>query len=1339
MVSTALAIQVRDMFGAWSRLSLALPLQSDHEFVLKAPLGNPFYLWPRTLLSYPIDSDAQIATGTHRLLCVETKEPVAFQISKTTGNSELLFFSDLPLGGMRTYRLEPSTSSPSGIARTQVKVSSAGQIVTIDAGPIQIRIPGSQTVTGDAPGPILGLCRGGEWSGISKLKVPSHAVISIRTEQLEDGPLRSTHRMTYAFAGGGKYVATVQCCVGVDFVRLSEDMEAIPEGALGEFDFTWNGCRFDYRQSPNHPWPDNFSRKPMPKYSDYPWEAIAPARMDTQSGVAAGVSSTGKMPFSLRLFDPWGDVAAASFANFWGNTSSDAAAIFIDHAEQWRDHEYAIWHSSAKIAVEFVYSQDTLHFVWKIARGTRSSCVSFYDHAKDIETMSRLEQDYQPGRRGKGAPLRTGLFPTSYALQVQNWHGTLNLDKCKDWLLSYAPTAELPKPLFTFSRWKNAREYYETLTRSDFVSQLAISGVRQNHGFGPTSSRQIMGDWVPGYQIFQSQFTPAEREHVQTILLLMAYVHADEDYMPMQRMLAGHPNFLSDVKSTPPGMAFLFPEHPSADVWADEWEAYLRLNTRYHTRPAVEAWNARGGRWTENLGTYVWAALRPASRASFLLKCRDGHERFASPQLISLGDWLVNALSAPFDGESPATMKIIAEESATNNGAKRHYWGIVSPSDGPRRLHPPIGAHSERRKTPRTMWYIGSSLMNYSPLTAEHLMWAARPTDQDMEATVDPVESYDVMFAQPDNRGTNPHLRTAKYTGYGITLRAAVDTPQELSIHLMQIDEGPNYRWGNPNGIIYFYANGKGYSHNGTEDAGDRVDQDTDFNTNFGVWKDGAFRSIGKNVLSRPLYDLEIAQFAEIVPSEGANASSWPEYVSRSIMLAGDDYFIVHDRVYNPEINHRFSWFVRKGDDFPEISLLTSSRAREDDRFTSVETETTSGKWADGSGDSIVLVTHKKGIHAEAASFGGRIMLADGSDLVLAAPTPIEFNDGKNSFSGTSGIIRNRNGGWEIALFHGTHISAVGFSITTHDTNLGISARISNEGAVSGHFFAPSSSEIVLDLPAHWEKLNLYIDGSPATASRDAGRLNTQLPAGAHRWELTTTLPMPLAPSIYKTVYRNAGADIHGIPVASASSYTLEVSSDDAKTWKEMGVARKPAFPLAGLTNGSKYHVRITAKNTDRTSDPGPEYPLYITHNPPPAPDGLRITLSAGIADISWGEVLGVAEYRLYRKKKGDSQFRIAYNGYATSWKDVDPAILPPAVSPLGLASTTKAATPLCEYYVTASNHNGESRSSRSVNTDPASWRNWNPTGGEPFRRTVERSEGTLPNDGVGRYYPEMS
>ena len=481
-------------------------------------------------------------------------------------------------------------------------------------------------------------------------------------------------------------------------------------------------------------------------------------------------------------------------------------------------------------------------------------------------------------------------------------------------------------------------------------------------------------------------------------------------------------------------------------------------------------------------------------------------------------------------------LKRMEAKIALNPDFARAYWGIVRPSEGPRRVFPPLGAHSEGRKTPRSMWYMGAAMRNYSPLVAEHLMWAARPTDQDMEVPLTAPDPYAVMYQQPDNYGTNPHLRTAKYTGYGITLRAEVDTPHELSVHLIQVDDGPNYRWGIAGeggcGVIYFYANGKGYSHNAREDVGDRAVEDTDLATNFGVWKDGVFRSVGRNVLSRPHYDLRFAQFAEIVPRQGPAAYSWPEYVSRSVMLAGDDYFLVHDKVSDPQVKHRFSWFVSKGDEFPHITMLTGPQRREIGLGTSVETEATSGRWIDGAGDSLAVVTYKEGIQGQVAPFGGRVTLPGGSDLLFASQKTIQFHEIDSSFRGTSGIIRKSQHLIEMALFHGTHIAAAGLSFDTPDGDLGISARITTSvaaGVAEGYFFAPSVSTVEIGLPSNAERMTLYIDGTHVSSARD-GRIAAALPPGAHRWELTAGLPVPLPPLVEWTEYMSGGVIVHGVP-----------------------------------------------------------------------------------------------------------------------------------------------------------------------------------------------------------------
>jgi hypothetical protein len=321
---------------------------------------------------------------------------------------------------------------------------------------------------------------------------------------------------------------------------------------------------------------------------------------------------------------------------------------------------------------------------------------------------------------------------------------------------------------------------------------------------------------------------------------------------------------------------------------------------------------------------------------------------------------------------------------------------------------------------------------------------------------------------------------------------------------------------------------------------------------------------------------------------------------------------------------------------------------------------------------------------------------------------------------GTAGIIRNRKDRTELALLHGTHIAAAGISLATNDTDLGISATVSNDGSIRGFYFAPSASSVEIGLNPRSEKLLFYIDGGEVSGNRSTNRLALELPPGKHQWELALGLPIPLAPRIERTEYTKGGVIVYGASVSSASTYRLEVSADDAQTWTESHTASDPTFTLTGLTLNRKYHVRLRARNASGESAPGSEYPVYVTQEPPPAPDGLHVALSTGEAEISWGEVLGVTEYRLYRKTSGMSEFSVAYAGRLTRWTEEDTSIESPAESRSGSTGASMSSAPAIEYYVTSFNQIGESLA----------------TQGERFRRTVELSEGNLPNDSGSRYYP---
>jgi hypothetical protein len=107
--------------------------------------------------------------------------------------------------------------------------------------------------------------------------------------------------------------------------------------------------------------------------------------------------------------------------------------------------------------------------------------------------------------------------------------------------------------------------------------------------------------------------------------------------------------------------------------------------------------------------------------------------------------------------------------------------------------------------------------------------------------------------------------------------------------------------------------------------------------------------------------------------------------------------------------------------------------------------------------------------------------------------------------------------------------------------------------------------------------------------------------------------------------------------------------------------------------------------------------------------------LANGAATLTWGEVLGVTEYRLYARAPSEKSFRLLYRGLDRTY--VDKQAIIQAALPSPDPDAMRDYKNLIGYCVTAVNGNGEGARSPIVDTNPASWRNWDPAPGEPFRR----------------------
>jgi hypothetical protein len=773
------------------------PSNGNLEFRLEDRLRMPSLSWPRTLLEYPVRFDFPPDASQLRLVDLDSGKEVPFQISNIRGKlATVSFFSDLPSGAVRRFELSRGTPAtfPPGVNLSEID----GEI-RLDNGKLKVRLPATRQIKEHVPGPILGLNQIGD----STLTSPKRAVESFTTETLERGPLFTTCRVLYQFAGGGTYSARIRAVSGYDYVELSEEMSRLSQDDGIFVEMSWH--RFDptHRMVIGSPF-GGTRRLGDPMVQPFRGEDPAftgPTRIEDPAV---------EMLPSLTPYWPngWGGNRSASF---WNESSREAIGLFITDASKWQDHQYAIWTSADTLRVKYRYVDGVLHWKWPLATGTRATGLTAYQHGLAVNPPDLSDQ--KPGATWKDEVDAAGERQ-ELPVHLQIRYGDISLNRVKDWVLAYPDGAPTPpvdamKP----GRQESLESYMKSLPKAAMMD--VAKGM-----FHPVGLRD-MGYWVvPDFLRFRDEMNPEQRAQATAAILFAAYIAAEDEYAPMRTMLGGHPNFMSDLKYPLAAAAFLFPAHPMAAEWHDQFEKFVELCGRYYVRPAVPTWEALGGRFTESIATYQWAFLGPLCEANRLCQLTGSRNFLADPKIASMGDYLAGILTSPQSmtkGETPTAKP---------------------PTTGPgyRRIHPPQGAHSSKRGAPGSMYELGEQLMRYRPLTAEHLMWGGWPAaGKGFEDRADSrLESL--------NHGTNPHLKSAKYTGYGIVMRAAVDTPDEVAVFLQQIDKGPNYRWGyanqNGSGNLYYYAGGNSYSGHEREEAGDGHVDDALLSSNTGVYKD---------------------------------------------------------------------------------------------------------------------------------------------------------------------------------------------------------------------------------------------------------------------------------------------------------------------------------------------------------------------------------------------------------------------------------------------------------------------------------------------------------------------
>ncbi len=1265
----------------WKQKGLWIPLDDQ----LKHPKMN----WPITRLQYHLDlSENGIEEGKLQLIKESTGETVPFQLSHIIKNDGLItkatlhFLTELPSGGSMAFRLAPKAVlalDPDTPVRG-VKITESANSIEMDNGKIRVQLPLSGNPS--LP-PIAKLGDGSRW--LSKGEFSNNSVpISLSVTEGSMGPVMAEYHLAYQLKGNKKYLATLRLTAEMDFFELEEEMLGFTTEDSLSWKLIWDHFEPGFRFTPNRPGGpiDNKKRG----FDNFEWEPIAGKPADPESqkhpmmpyDQQLGTNST--LPFRILPYDNWLSWWNLPTATFWDKSQEKSIGIFIKDMEKWDDQTYALWTSNLNLGIHFTFHNNTLAWHLPLSNGTRSTAMSIYPHQKDIDLVANTN------------------IPLMYTDFLRRWYGWISLDKVKNWELDY-PQIERLDTLFFTSESKHPQQDITDLERilGNKIANISENSER-NNGPTPVGSRDFHDKITP---MLYANYKHIPDDKIRTLraqFLFMTYVFMDEALMPMKNMLSGHPNFLADIKAVPGLAAALYKQHPQAQVMADHFEKSVALNLRYHVRPTVAPWNATGGRWTENLGTYTWAFLKPTLRTSYLLHHHfDDRNRLLQPNISLYAGWLLKSLTSPL-------------LSADNN-----------------RVHPPQGAHSHGLTPSNLLRMLGQEIYYYDPLLAEQLLFVTSPNDLGFEYKIGRVDPWDKVIKGDwkYNTGTNPRLKSEKFTGYGLVLRKNFGEKNEMYVHLQQIDDGPNYRWGRAakggNGVIYYYANGKRFSHNGMEDVGDAPFGDVERSTNFGIKKQGTYRdlgpyrSVGRNDLTEPLFDFGSAQYAQI----NANAEVQPDYISRSVLQSSDDYMVVFDHVKDNKTEGRFAWFVGKEDNFPFIHQLKPGAKGQDSEIKPSKSRyhndkgelATKGRYYDGQGSFLTVVTHKNDVVSKSTDYGCTVENSNFKDWVYRASTEKAFSQNGVVFKGTAGVVRydTKIKSYQASLFHGQEIGIPGIDITFQMSGKnGVSVHSSSQG-FEGLMYITQPIRVAFKLTKPLPQATFYLNGEKV-APEIAGSLAIDLLPGKYNWQWSTNGLIPGPAKIVNTIYHPNGSEVEWQKVAGATAYQLEVSTDIGTSWTKYGepLTSTKTF-LKGFSNKTKVHVRVLAKGTGGWGLPSSDYPVYFTDQAPHAPEGLLVRTTDNKTHISWGQVLGVSRYKLYRRKQFDTAKEplLIYAGTGREYQD-----------------TLPTSTTVYEYWVTAENKNGVSHKSIISDTDPARLINWHPKPNEIFRRDTRNHEG---------------
>ncbi len=778
--------------------------------------------------------------------------------------------------------------------------------------------------------------------------------------------------------------------------------------------------------------------------------------------IGAYLKKDGSFPFyinPLMARTSWWDQRYVSYVQ--GNF---ALGLLLHDLKAFDDGEYAIWGSRNKLSFRLFKNRVEA----PVAKGKRAFMLTF---------MQDKPLDY-------------------IATHYLRYYSMVSLNDVKDWVLSWEDDkSQYPKyyRVTENTHWDGwwFKEMQGTPRAMDFFELLDGEHERKifekAESIAPVNARAYADMWAPLFDVTASQMTDEQFARARATLAFICYLYLSENYYPTENMLAGHPNFLTDVIA-PVGLfgALLGQNHPHFGRFIEYYKKAVLRNFKYHTRPDVPAWESKGGRWTENVGCYMFGMLRCITTV-----CNVIYRLYGEMILVSeeFGEFL---------------QFLIAIQTPEN-------------ADG-RRVYPPQGAHAATGEFGKLGHGFNLSMLQLAlmckevyPQEANALLYNYR-NKADLEFLLSDKEVEGASFRRfaGEIGGTPPALWSEKFTGYGYVMRSHANEPTEMQVVLQQIDEGPNYRWGRAAqggcGELYYYANRKAYTGHAPEDVGDENRGDVQACTNFGVLVGHEYKSVGRYDLTEPLVDFGFVQYARV----NAGEYSKPYYRYRSVLMVENQYIAVYDAVADMMQHGRFVWANKQDGAFPNIYnirpgvsgvAVNSGVSMDGVQGKESTRDLTKTLVYQGKGDFFTVVTHLSFDSVQEKEYGCEIKLDNCKDYVFDEQTYASYEEGSRAFCGRVGYIREERQKTYLAILDGEYIRSGNVAISMpHSEEIRRSMGcIVTSALINGKSYLQTDTHITVETLIGGM---VWVDGKPVSFTHEEGKYAFTIPKGKHIWNI---------------------------------------------------------------------------------------------------------------------------------------------------------------------------------------------------------------------------------------------